>query len=282
MLGASPLNKFLSNHSPNNFPRSSSHLTSIATDAVGVVVEGEEAGGLTGKTETRVIPSNSDRRSRTDQGQSRIPHRIVLCLGLTKVIRREIPGMKPWVLVTTKQGRKFVHNTETKASLWKAPDDVQAAIDRMSPEEDKSGELKKGKCKKVTALGGESRAEVRSEQEERRRAVSAAAAAVKMEEGGGEVPDRENATLQGQEEDQEEEDEEDEGDEGEEEMEEYAQKKLKTLEQGPLEFTEDDVAWQLEAMAQEYGLDEEDLDEGEEMTDEDNIYLFKVCIPQQA
>jgi len=183
MLGASPLNKFLSNHSPKNFPRSSFHLTSIATDAVGVVVEGEEAGGLTGKTETRVIPSESDRRSQTDQGQSRIPYRIVLCLGLTKVIRREIPGMKPWVLVTTKQGRKFVHNTETKASLWKAPDDVQAAIDRMSPEEGKSGELKKNKGKEVPALGGGSGAEVRSEQEERRRAVSAAAAAVKTRKG---------------------------------------------------------------------------------------------------
>ena len=62
--------------------------------------------------------------------------------------------MKPWVLVTTKQGRKFVHNTETKASLWKAPDDVQAAIDTMSPEEGKPGELKKGKGKEVAALGG--------------------------------------------------------------------------------------------------------------------------------
>ena len=281
MLEASPLNKFLSNHSPNNFPRSSFHLTSIATDAVMVVVVGgggEEAGDLTGKTETRVIPSESDRRSQTDRGQSRVPYRIVLCLGLTKVIRREIPGMKPWVLVTTKQGRKFVHNTETKASLWKAPDDVQAVVDTMSPEEGKSREPKKGKGKEVAALEGRSGAEVRSEQEKRRRAVSAvsaAAAAVKAGEGGGEAPDRENARLQEQGEDEEEEDEE-------EEMEEYAQKKLKTLEQGPLEFTEDDVAWQLEAMAQEYGLDEEDFDEGEEMTDEDNIYLFKVCIPQQA
>jgi len=35
-------------------------------------------------------------------------------------------------------------------------------------------------------------------------------------------------------------------------------------------------------MAQEYGLDEEDFDGGEEMTNEDNIYLFKVYIPQQA
>jgi len=76
MLGASPLNRFLSNHSPNNSPRSSSHPTSIATDAVGVVVAGEEAGGLTNKTDIRVIPSEGDRRSRTDQGQSKISYGI--------------------------------------------------------------------------------------------------------------------------------------------------------------------------------------------------------------
>ena len=190
--------------------------------------------------------------------------------------------MKPWVLVTTKQGRKFVHNTETKASLWKAPEDVQAAIDTMSPEEGIPEELKKGKSKEAAALEGGSKTEVKSEQEERRRAVSAAAATVKMGGGGSKALDRANAALEEQEEDKEGDEEGDEvEDEGEEEMEEYAQKRLKTLEQGPVEFTEDDVAWQLEAMAQEYGLDEEDFDEGGEMTDEDNIYLFKVGIPDK-
>jgi len=184
--------------------------------------------------------------------------------------------MKPWVLVTTKQGRKFVHNTETKVSLWKAPEGVQAAIDTMSPEGGKPAELKKGKGKEAAAPESGSGTEVRSEQEERRRAVSAAAA-VKMGEGGGETPNRTNTALQEQEDEEEDEEE----DEGEDEMEEYAQKRLKTLEQGPLEFTEDDVAWQLEAMAQEYGLDDEDFDEGEEMTDEDNIYLFKVGFPDK-
>ena len=79
MLGASPLNRFLSNHSPNNSPRSSSRPTSIATDAVVVVVvEGEEAGSLTNKPDIRVIPSEGDRRSRTGQGQSKIPNGIIL------------------------------------------------------------------------------------------------------------------------------------------------------------------------------------------------------------
>ncbi|KAG0639452.1 hypothetical protein HOY80DRAFT_1009532 [Tuber brumale] len=182
--------------------------------------------------------------------------------------------MEPWVLVTTKKGRKFVHNTKTKASLWKAPEDVQAAIDAMPSEEDNPKERKKGKSKEAAVPEGGSGIEVRSEQEERRRPVPVAAAAVEMEEGKGGTPDRASAALQEQEEEDEDED------EDEDEEEEYAQKRLKTSEQGPVEFTEDDVAWQLEAIAQEYGLDEEDLDEGEEMTDEDNIYLFKEMLSE--
>ncbi|KAG0130891.1 hypothetical protein HOY82DRAFT_578986 [Tuber indicum] len=153
--------------------------------------------------------------------------------------------MVPWVLVTTKMGRKFVHNTTTKASLWKAPEDVQAAIDAMPPEEDQPKDRKKGKSKEAATPEGGSGNKVRSEQEERRRVASvaaAAAAALKMEEGRGGSLDR--------------------------------------AKQGPVEFTEDDVAWQLEAIAQEYGFDEEDPDEGEEMTDEDNIYLFKEMLAE--
>ncbi|PWW80782.1 hypothetical protein C7212DRAFT_274136 [Tuber magnatum] len=188
--------------------------------------------------------------------------------------KREILGMKPWVLVTTKQGRKFVHNTETKASLWMAPEDVQTAIDAMPPEE---GKPKTRKDKSKEAVEGGSRTGVRSEQGGKRRTVSVAATEVKMEEGKGETPDRASVELQEQGEDEEEGEEESEAEEDEEE---YAQKRLKTSEQGPVEFTEDDVAWQLEAMAQEYGLDEEDLGEGEEMTDEDNTYLFKEMLAE--
>ncbi|CUS13036.1 unnamed protein product [Tuber aestivum] len=186
--------------------------------------------------------------------------------------KREIPGMKSWVLVTTKKGRKFVYNTETKVSLWRAPEDVQAAIDTIPLEEDKPKERKKGGSREATERG--SGIEVMSEQQERRRLISATTTKAKMEGGEGEAPDRANAELQEQEEDKEEGEEEDEEEE-EEEEEEYAQKRVKTSEQGPVEFTEDDVAWQLEAIAQEYGLDEEDFGEGEEMTDEDNTYLFK-------
>lgn len=42
-----------------------------------------------------------------------------------------IPDCAPWLLITTKFGRRFVHNTETKQSLWKFPQDVMLAVIAM-------------------------------------------------------------------------------------------------------------------------------------------------------
>jgi hypothetical protein len=39
-----------------------------------------------------------------------------------------IPDCGSWVLVTTEFGRRFVHNTETKQSLWKFPQDVMMKV----------------------------------------------------------------------------------------------------------------------------------------------------------
>lgn len=43
--------------------------------------------------------------------------------------------MKPWVLVFLRSGRRFVHNLETKESLWTPPDDVQKAIDNVETDD---------------------------------------------------------------------------------------------------------------------------------------------------
>jgi len=43
---------------------------------------------------------------------------------------------------------------------------------------------------------------------------------------------------------------------------------------GPVEFTEEDIAWQLEAMADEYGLEEEDLQE-DDLPTEDAVQIFR-------
>lgn len=42
-----------------------------------------------------------------------------------------IANCAPWVLVKTKYGRRFVHNTETKESLWKFPSEVMMAVIEM-------------------------------------------------------------------------------------------------------------------------------------------------------
>ena len=177
--------------------------------------------------------------------------------------RREIPGASPWVLVTTRLKRQFVHNMETKASLWKAPDDVQAAIDAMPPNEEKpKRSTTVGEAETPPVPQGNPTSEEQSESRGRKRSASAV---LRMEEEGEKGEAEGTPALE----------EEDEGDEdGEDEDDEHAQKKLKT-EGAPVEFTEEDVAWQLSAMAEEYGLGEEDLEEGEGMAEEDNIYLFK-------
>ena len=39
-----------------------------------------------------------------------------------------LPAHEPWILVKTKFGRRFVHNTETKESLWRIPRDVMVGV----------------------------------------------------------------------------------------------------------------------------------------------------------
>lgn len=39
-----------------------------------------------------------------------------------------LPGCEPWILVRTKQRRRFVHNTDTRESLWRIPEHVVPAV----------------------------------------------------------------------------------------------------------------------------------------------------------
>lgn len=49
--------------------------------------------------------------------------------------KKVIPGCEPWVLVYTKFGRRFVHNLETRESLWKFPQEVMMAVIEMESKE---------------------------------------------------------------------------------------------------------------------------------------------------
>lgn len=158
-----------------------------------------------------------------------------------------------------------MHNTETKVSLWKVPEDVQAVIDTMPPEDEATKELK-AKKKLASDTDG-----LKQEVSEPRGIKRLAPAALETEGKDGTGA----ADINEEEEDEEDEEGEEEEEGSEDEHDAHGNKRLKTGE--AVEFTEDDVAWQLEAMAEEYGFEEDDFEEGEDMIAEDNINSFKVC-----
>lgn len=234
-----------------------------------------------------------------------------------------LPGYEPWILVKTKLRRRFVHNTETKESFWFIPKDVMPGVvdfDRWEVEQkekaanakwaedqlkDMREQSKASEVNKAADAEGRSRRR-RSEslQREDEAAMLAELAAqaehdeeqdvkqvvqavqrsevgydsdssyeeveVTDSEGEGEDPSKASGnTAQAHEGGAEQQSEPHEGGE-----------------EAPVEFGEDDIAWQLEAMGQDYGLDrgeygdgsEGDWDDGAEglpFTDEDAANLFR-------
>ncbi|EEP76415.1 predicted protein [Uncinocarpus reesii 1704] len=179
--------------------------------------------------------------------------------------KHAIPGCEPWLLVKTKLGRRFVHNPETKESFWKFPDYVLKGVveyDRIEREHRERRER------------GEP-----SEDEEG------------VETEKKELSRREQTHPIGDHQDEIEErysDEDYEQVEVTDDEEESRSKRTRTEEAAdqPLEFNEDDIAFQLAAMGEEYGLDpgeygdpgEEGWEEGAEglpLTEEDAAALFR-------
>ena len=176
-----------------------------------------------------------------------------------------IPGCEPWVLVMTKLGRRFVHNLETKESLWKFPQDVMMGViefDRL--EREKAERRERGEA---------SEPEEEKPKEGGRKVTETPGQEQKEEKGAGEGEEYDS-------------DEYEEVEVTDEEDDDLPTKRARTEEaqDQPLEFNEDDIAYQLAAMEEEYGLDEgygEQGDEGWEgdeglpLTDEDATLLFR-------
>ena len=176
-----------------------------------------------------------------------------------------IPGCASWVLVKTKLGRRFVHNTETGESFWKFPEDVMKGVIEFDRRERELRERRE-------------RGELSDNEEE--------SAAV----GTSEVADV-HVQAQGQENGSESEytevevtDSEAEGDVVDDEGRAKRQRTEERPANEPVEFNEDDIAYQLETMGQEYGLDPgeygvgENFDDGAEglpLTEEDSKALFR-------
>lgn len=176
-----------------------------------------------------------------------------------------IPGCEPWQLVMTKLGRRFVYDPEKNESFWKFPPHVMKGVvefDRLE-RENKVREAEQSESEKRKAEDNEARgADAQN--------VEVAGA------GGDDGDDSEYEEVEVTDEDEDEE-----GD--------NLFKRQKTEEEAgdqAIEFNEDNIAYQLAAMGQDYGLDPgeygvgegEELEEGAEgleLTEEDANALFQ-------
>ncbi|KAF2434168.1 hypothetical protein EJ08DRAFT_582601 [Tothia fuscella] len=186
--------------------------------------------------------------------------------------RYKLPGCDPWVLVKTKLGRRFVHNTDTKESFWKFPEDVMVAV----IEYDRREREKKERRERGEPSDVEDEVAVMAEEPTAVAEVEPGRAAI--------VPVQNNEAAEDSSEYEEIEvtDDEEEAENGE-----GPSKRQRTDEPDdqPVDFDEDDIAYQLQAMGEDYGLDPgeygidedgtwEEGAEGLPLTEEDSKALF--------
>lgn len=190
--------------------------------------------------------------------------------------REAIPGCEPWLLVYTKYSRRFVYNPEKGTSYWRIPEKLMPGIleldkarirDKANDKSDQKSEAKEGAEKKTegdstatTAPGPAADTETQKEHDY----DSSEYEEVEVTddegegEGGGDTdgPDVKRPRIEEQ------------------------------ANEGPIEFTEEDIAMQLQAMGEDYGLDPGEYDDGNmedwpegaeglDFSEEDAKFLFK-------
>ncbi|KAL8818016.1 MAG: hypothetical protein Q9223_003260 [Gallowayella weberi] len=184
--------------------------------------------------------------------------------------KRMIPGCEPWVIVITKLGRRFVHNPERNESFWKFPPDVMRAVIDF----DKSERESKIRDEEPSASPSEQpeTLQVEGEPTADKEGPLSLNGPGKQDKSANESDEYEEVEVTDNEEDDE-----------------TNAKRQKTEDdeaEQPVEFDEDDIAYQLAAMGQDYGLDPgeygdpegEELEEGAEglpLSEEDASALFK-------
>ncbi|KAB8235042.1 FF domain protein [Aspergillus alliaceus] len=183
--------------------------------------------------------------------------------------KHSLPGCAPWVLVKTKLGRRFVHNPETNESFWKIPPEVLKGVveyDRLERQKKEREERGEGIDDEQSVL--ERGSEPSDQQHKEQKEVAPAAEAG---EESDEYEEVEVTDSEGEDED-------------------HPSKRPRMRGDGDqqqhLEFTEEDIEYQLAAMGEEYGLDpgeygepgEDGWEEGAEglpLTEEDATALFR-------
>lgn len=187
-----------------------------------------------------------------------------------------IPGLEPWVLVYTKYGRRFAYNPEKNASYWRIPEklikgiielDIQRAKEKA--EQAARGDAADAGDSTVTdqKVAGQPEADVEMQDQEEEQELDSDYEEV-------EVTDDEGAENEA-------------GDDGDDEHPSKRQRTEEPAEELPAEFTEDDIAFQLQQMGADYGLEAGEYDDGTDpstwpegaeglpLSDEDAQELFK-------
>ncbi|KAI0168917.1 hypothetical protein GGR52DRAFT_552825 [Hypoxylon sp. FL1284] len=166
-----------------------------------------------------------------------------------------IPGYEPWLLVYTKYGRRFAYNPVKDASYWRIPEKIMKGVLEL----DISGIKDKAGRDPGTEEAG-------SAEPQREASTRATDEPERPSEGPPEElgSDYEEVEVTDDEDDEVGGDGEGAGEEGE-ENDGRPSKRQRTEEQAedlPVEFNEDDIAYQLQAMGEEYGLDPGEYDDG--------------------
>ncbi|ROT43818.1 hypothetical protein SODALDRAFT_328029 [Sodiomyces alkalinus F11] len=169
-----------------------------------------------------------------------------------------IPGCEPWILVYTRCDRRFVYNPVKNTSYWRIPEKLMAGI----------LELDKARLReKAMSEGPDQKENDKNKEKEKEKGEDTAAAASesgsRLQSLGLEEADRDQADDSSEYEEVEVTDDEADGDEAREDDnndDEHPSKRQRTEE--PVEFSEADIAFQLQAMGEQYGLDPGEYDDG--------------------
>lgn len=196
---------------------------------------------------------------------------------IDKPRRKEaIPGCEPWILVYTKYSRRFVYNPVKKTSYWRIPEKLMPGIleldkarirGKATGEEDgdkTATEEKKDEAKKDETKKNEAKKQTQAHDPHAGDSSEYEEVEVTDDEDGGDDLDGEHPSKRQRTGDPSGEDE----------------------QNGPVEFTEADIAAQLQLMGDEYGLEPGDYDdgnmeswpegtEGVAFAEEDAKFLFK-------
>ncbi|KAI0201611.1 hypothetical protein F4808DRAFT_106876 [Astrocystis sublimbata] len=159
-----------------------------------------------------------------------------------------IPGCEPWILVYTKYGRRFAYNPVKNASYWRIPEKLMQGVIDL--------DIKGIKSK---AAGGEESDGPQPADTPQDNETDPSKETQDLADYGSdyeevEVTDSEDEGQQGG-------DAED-GDNGESAPPSKRQRTEDPADDMPVEFNEDDIAFQLQAMGADYGLDPGEYDDG--------------------